>query len=163
MLFVFRTTKALKMKRFFVVSLSVLLIIALLPVHAFASEREKTTVTHFKDGSNLVETVFSASARASGTVSGTKESAYHGNDGSTKWKAVLNGTFTYTGSSATCTSASCSVTIYDDDWYTISRSASKSGNTAYGYATIGKKLLGVKVDEVSVSPTLKCDANGNLS
>lgn len=151
------------MNRFTRVVLAMLLIVSLLPVRTLAVEPDNTTVTYFEDGSYLVETILTVQARASGTVSGSKESTYHGSDGSAKWKAVLNGTFTYTGSSATCTAASCSVTIYDNDWYTISRSASKSGNTAYGYATIGKKLLGVKVDEVSVSPTLKCDANGNLS
>lgn len=151
------------MKRIVSAFLSVLLLVSMIPVQTFAQETERNMITYFEDGSYLVEKIVQSQMRASGTVSGSKEKTYHGSDGSAKWKAVLNGTFSYTGSSATRTAASCSVTIYDSDWYTVSKSASKSGNTAYGYVTVGKKLLGVKVDEVSASLSLKCDENGNLS
>ena len=55
------------------------------------------------------------------------------------------------------------VTIYDSSWYTVSKSASKSGNTATGSVIMGDTANGVTVKRVPVSLTLTCDANGNLS
>lgn len=145
------------------VLLTVLLVSVIsLPCLALASE-EDAVVTYYEDGSYLIERIVVTHSRASGTKTGAKEAIYYGSSGASKWKAVLNGTFSYTGSSATCTASSVSVTIYDSSWYTVSKSASKSGNTAYGSVTMGYKTFGVTVNEVSKNLSLKCDANGNLS
>lgn len=152
------------MKRGIAVILLAVLFLTAIPVEGFASEvSEEYIVACFEDGSYMTEQIHIFQSRASGTKSGTKNKTYYNGDGEAEWKVTISGTFTYTGSSAACTSASCSVTIYNSDWYTISKSASKSGSTATANVTMGEKLLGVKVDEVSTSVSLKCDANGNLS
>ena len=101
--------------------------------------------------------------RVSGTTSGSKESIYYSNDGTAQWKAVLTGTFTYTGTSATCTTSSCNITIYSSSWYTISKTVGKNGNSATSSVTMGNKLMGVTVTKITKHITLTCDANGNLS
>ena len=79
------------------------------------------------------------------------------------WKAVLTGTFTYNGTSATCTASSCNVIIYDSDWHEISKSATKSSNTASASVTMGRKFLGITIDKETFYLSLSCDKNGVLS
>ena len=153
----------MRMKRTIIFILLAALVISVFSTNCFAAEAEKSIVTYFEDGSYIVETIRVVQSRASGTLSGSKEKTYYSDAGNAGWKAVLTGTFTYTGSSSTCTASSCSVTIYDSAWYTISKSATKSGNTAYASVTIGKKLLGVTVTQVPASISLSCDKDGNLS
>ena len=87
----------------------------------------------------------------------------NGKNGTAQWKATLSGSFTYTGSSATCTSSSVDVTVYDSSWYTISKSSNKSGSKATASVTMGEKLAGVTVTKVPISLAMTCDKNGNLS
>ena len=152
------------MKRFIPMFLLTVFLISAFPIAGFASEHTtECVVTMFEDGSYMTESIISNPMRASGTKSASKNKTYYDSQGNAKWMATVSGTFAYTGSTSTCSSASCSVTIYDADWYTISKSATKSGNTAIANVTIGEKLLGVKVNEVSTSVSLKWDSNGNLS
>lgn len=148
------------MKQVLCTVITLMLVFCILPVSVFASENE---IIYLDDGSYIVVETITSGIRASGSVSGGKQYTHYDSDGSSNWKAVLNGSFTYTGSSATCTSSSMNVTIYDSDWYVISKSASKSGNKATGSVTMGEKSGGVTVTRVPVNLTLSCDANGNLS
>lgn len=148
------------MKRLVCCILLAALIVGVLPVYATAAETESI---YLSDGSYITVRVYDHGTRASGTVKGGKEYTHYDNDGFVNWMAVLNGTFTYNGSSATCTDSSVSITIYDSSWYTISKSASKSSNKATGSATLGQKASGVTVARVPVSLSLECDADGNLS
>lgn len=148
------------MKRVVCAVLALMLVFCILPVNTWAVENE---IIYFDDGSYIVIEVINNGMRASGSISGGKQYTHYDSDGSSNWKAVLNGSFSYTGSGATCTSSSMNVTIYDSSWYTISKSASKSGNKATGSATVGQKVSGVTVTRVPVNLTLSCDANGNLS
>jgi len=150
------------MKRVMCAFLAMLMTICVLPMHIFAVN-ENVQITYYEDGSYLVEKVVTQKERASGRVTGSKTGSHYDSGGTIAWEAVLTGSFTYTGSTSSCTSASISTTVYNSAWYTASKSASKSGNTAYGSATMGRKNLGVTVQNVPVSLTLTCDADGNLS
>lgn len=150
------------MKRLLSVVLLALLFVGLIPFSTNAKS-DDVEITYFQDGSYLVTEIVRNTARASGTVSGSKPSTYYNNSGVAQWKAVLNGTFSISSSGATCTSASMNVTIYDSSWHTVSKSATKSGNMANGSATIGRKVGGVTVASIPVNLTLSCDKNGNLS
>ena len=150
------------MKRVLPIFLVLTIAIFVFPMYANAAEKENNVV-YFDDGSYMTAEVITNRMRASGSVTGNKIKTYYDSEGNTKWKAVLTGSFTYTGSSATCTSASIDVTISDSNWYVVSKSASKSGNTASASVTMGKKVAGVTVSKVSANLTLSCDANGNLS
>lgn len=142
-----------------------MMILSLLPVQVASAGREAELleVVEYEDGSYLEISVQSMQLRASGSVTKTKNYIYHNTDGTSAWRISLTGSFTYTGSSATCTSSSCNVTIYDTNWYVISKSSSKSGNVAYGTASLGWKVLGVTVEQKTYSLTLTCDKNGNVS
>ncbi|MDO5153727.1 MAG: hypothetical protein Q4D50_10280 [Eubacteriales bacterium] len=152
------------MKRILCFAVLLAVIFPIISIGCMAKEEnEETVVGYFDDGSYMTEMIEINGVRATGTITGTKTRTYYGSSGTTKWQAILTGKFSYNGTSATCTSASIDVTIYDSAWYVISKSASRSGNTAYGTATLGEKVLGVTVSEVPVNLTLSCDANGNLS
>ena len=150
------------MKRIICSLLAVILMLSCVPIFGNAAERGQEII-QFEDGSYIITEVITRGTRASGSTSGNKTSTYYNKSGVAQWKAVLNGAFTYNGSSATCTSASCSVTIYNSEWYTVSKSASKSGSTAYGSVTMGTVALGTVEDQVSANLNIKCDKNGNLS
>lgn len=120
------------------------------------------TVIRFPDGSYLVSEVMPAVTRTSGRISGSKPYTYYDANGRSQWEITLRGTFSYTGSSAVCTDASVSITIYNNAWYTISKNTKKEGDSAIGAVTMGGRVTG-SVSTVPVSLRLTCDANGNLS
>lgn len=150
------------MKRLLCTILVLLLALSTLPTAGHASETE-SEIVYFEDGTFLRVTIAEYGTRASGTKTATKTYEYSNDSGSVLWKAVLSGTFTYTGTSTTCTASSCSVTVYDSSWYQVSKTVGKSGNTANATLTMGHKLLGVTITKKTVNMTLTCDANGNLS
>lgn len=152
------------MKRFLSFALLVILTISLLPVHAYAVKDTQSdkTIIYLDDNSYITVEVSEVESRASGTKTGSKTYRYYNNNVE-EWKAVLRGTFSYTGSSATCTASSCDVTISDSAWYTVSKNVSKSGNSANCTLTMGRKFLGITISKETINMTLSCDANGNLS
>lgn len=149
--------------------MSILLVMSILvmfPITAFASEdtssaNKNTYTTYFDDGSYYVTTITESLTRS--TKSGTKTTTHYNSSGEALWKASVNGSFTYTGSSVTCTSASHSVTIYEDVWYTYSQNSYKSGNKAIANVVMKRKFLGIVVETKEANLTLTCDVNGNLS
>lgn len=152
------------MKRLACCVMAMVLLAAMLPVFGNAASYGEEVVTEvFADGSYETESIYKMQTRAGGTVSGSKVKNYYDSKGTLCWQFVLNGSFSYTGSSATCTSSTCSVSIYSQGWYVISKNASKSGNTASANATMGNQIDGGKVNQASASLTLRCDKNGNLS
>lgn len=141
-------------------------IVVMLPIAAFASEdtlssNKNTYTTYFDDGSYSVTTITESLARS--TKSGSKTTTVYNSSDEALWKVTVNGSFTYTGTSVTCTSASHSITIYNDDWYTYSQNSYKSGNQAIANVTMKKKMLGIVISTKEVNLTLTCDASGNLS
>lgn len=150
------------MKRFFSCFLASVLLLCMIPIRGNAVENQMETI-YFEDGSYMTVEVITKGTRASGSTSGSKPYTYYDSDGSAQWKATLSGSFSYIDSSATCTSSSVDVTIYNSSWYVSSKSASKSGNTASASVTMGKKMAGVTVMTKTLSLSLSCDKNGNLS
>ena len=146
------------MKKLISVILVAMLVFSCLPV-AGAAETVATEKIEFDDGSYLIVETIRSGARAAHSISGSKPYTYYNASDVAQWKATLYGTFTYTGSSATCTASSISTTIYDSSWSTGSKSASKSGNKATGSATMKKST----VKSVPVSLSLSCSASGSLS
>ena len=154
------------MKKVIAMFVVFVLILSMLPIQiAYASQGpELLEIIRFEDGSYLEITLESASqTRASGSLTKTKNYTKVSTEGTTEWKISLTGSFTYTGTTSTCTAASCNVTIYQSNWSVASKSASKSGNTAYGTARILRKYLGATVSDKTYNLTLTCDKNGNVS
>lgn len=153
------------MKRLLSIALLITLLITLLPTNTYAAANLEadTNIIYLDDGSYITVELNWIDNRASGTKTGSKTYTNKNSSGEEQWRAVLRGTFTYTGSAASCTAASCDVTITNTNWYIVSKSATKSGNAAVGELTMGRKFLGITVDKVPVSMRITCDANGNLS
>lgn len=143
----------------------ILLLLALLPMNVFASENTEYTadIIYLEDGSYITIETQVLQTRATQTRVGNKTYTYSNSSDVEEWKAVLTGTFTYTGTTSTCTASSCTVTITNTNWYEVSKTAGKSGNTATADLVMGRKFLGITVQKETLNMTLTCDANGNLS
>jgi len=153
------------MKRCLLYIIVVVLIITLLPIHAFAATRTQNSseIIYFDDGSYITIELSMQETRASGTKTGTKTYIYRTSNGTEEWRAVLTGQFQYTGTSATCTMSTCNVNIINDNWNIVSRNASINGSSALADLTMGYKVLGITTKKHTVNMSLTCDANGNLS
>lgn len=148
--------------------LSVILMIAVMcPTTAFANDEIVTEsyVEYFEDGSYIVTelTESTITTFATKTVSKSKSSHYYESDDSKAWTVTLNATFSYTGSSATCTKATTSYTIYDSAWKVTSAVGSKSGNKATGNFTVKRYLLGVPLKSIDRTLTITCSNTGVCS
>ena len=153
------------MKKFTKVIVCMLLFALVLPnaVQATAVKEQSEDVFYFDDGSYITVEISVIETRANSTKSGKKTYVYNSSDGAELWRAVLSGTFTYTGTTATCTASSGSVTIANDAWYTVSKTSSKSGASAILDLTMGRKILGITIEKKTINMKLTCDKNGNLS
>lgn len=101
--------------------------------------------------------------RATSTKTGTKTVNVKNSSGKVLWSVSVKGTFTYNGSTATCTNASVSTNINESGWKVVNSSSSKSGNKATGYAKVNCYRGGVLIDSLSKTVTLTCSATGKLS
>lgn len=132
------------------------------------TEASDYTVEYFSDGSYAVveiREVDSIATRGSVTtkVAAKDYKVYNGN-GSIMYIFTVTGTFEINrGVSSKCTKAVPSVTIYDNNWREISKSAWPKGNQAIGTATLKRYMLGIPVRTDTPNVTLTCDKNGNLS
>lgn len=154
------------MKKVLAVFLSVVMLVAF-PVVAYAGEEDtetSTAVEYLEDGSYIVTTVEEEPNlfRAS-TKSGTKTAKFYNSDDEIQWSVTLSGTFSYTGSSATCTKASVSYKVYDSDWKVTSATSSKSGRTATGNFTIKMYVTFVPIKTLNRTLTLSCSNSGTIS
>ena len=152
------------MKRFCSLFLVAILLIGVLPSSVSAANvTDAPEVIQFDDGSYILIFTDTSSARVANTVSGSKKYVCYDSNNNKDWEAKLSATFAYSGAWYTCTTATCNVTIYDSQWYEISKSTSRGSNNAYAYLTMGIKVLGVTVERSDYTIKLTCDSNGNLS
>lgn len=143
--------------------LIILFAVLLLPINSYTANAETADDTvYLDDGSYIAITLNISTNRAAGTKTATKTYVYHANDGTEEWRAVLTGSFDYTGSSASCTSAFCSVNIANTKWYMVSKNVYTNSNSALADLVMGYKWLGITTKKVTINLSLQCDANGNL-
>lgn len=148
------------MKKFFAFALAVLCVCTALPATSVCAEE---SIERLEDGSYIVTTISYQGSRASNTRTGSKERTYYANDNTKLFSLTVKGTFKYDGTSASCTSSTYSYNIYDSSWSLKSATATKSGATATAEGTFAKKVLGITTMTKSLTPTLTCDKDGNLS
>lgn len=150
-------------KRLLSYVLAIALTLSILSIECLAAEDSSPiNIRYLDDGSYIVTTIQEFDTRATQTKSGNKTESIYNNDGSLACRIILGGTFTYTGTTATCISSNITVNIYDSSYSKVSSSSSKSGNTASGSATISRKVLGVTVATNTYPLSLSCDKDGNL-
>jgi hypothetical protein len=155
------------MKNLKILLLSLLLIITYsIPVLA-GNQSTSTIIEIFDDGSyietmlceELTVTPFSTSS----TKSGSKTTNYKNSSGKTIWTITVNGTFSYDGSSAKCTTASISTTCPNENWKLSNKTVTKSGATATASVTAKKYIDSICVKTISNSVILTCSKTGTLS
>ena len=145
------------------VFLLLVMLLVMLPVRAEAAQIVETEIEYLPDGGYIETVVTESVSRASGTKTGTKVKRQVDADGNEQWAIQLQGTFSYNGTSASCTNAVCNVTVSANNLYVVSKAASKSGAVATANVTMGQKVLGITIAKNAYELTLTCDKNGNLS
>jgi hypothetical protein len=98
-----------------------------------------------------------------GTKTRTKEFVFYDSDDIELWSASITATFTYNGTTSSCTSVSKSTTIYKSSWKCTASSCSKSGATATGNFTFKRYVTLIPVQTVNKTLSLTCDKNGNIT
>lgn len=125
---------------------------------------ENGEIQYLADGTSVEIRLYqTATLRASGRTDGHKDYTVRNNDGEILWVATIKGSFTYNGSSATCTSASFEISIKNSSWKLDSKSEGKSGNCAYTNYTMKRYFVGVPVQTEDKYVELRCSANGTIS
>lgn len=150
------------MKRIFLTILLIsCCIISAIPT--YASEEcsfSESRITN-DDGSYYIITIEENSTRSQ--KSGKKSFSCYDSSNVLQWTAQLQGTFSYNGSTSSCTGASHSITISDTSWYIYSQNSYKPGSSAVADITMKEKFLGIVISTKTIQLKLTCDANGNLS
>lgn len=160
------------MKKVFAIILSMLMMFSLCSF-AFAKRDDtivNSSVEVYADGSYGITTIkeyvvdMPDSAKVSNAAkSGSTSYSYYTSSNVLLWKVTLNATFTYNGTTATCTSATPSYTVYNSSWKVTKSTASHSGNTATGSFTAKRYTLGIPVETVNKTLTLTCSPNGTIT
>lgn len=150
-----------------ILTVILVLLLELTPINVFALENtvESRTIEYLGDGIYVETTIenSSPSIYATNTITKTKTNKYKDSKGVVLYTISITGTFTYTGTSSTCTKAVVEATAPANDWKIISKSASKSGKKAIGNATVKQYYDGSVIQTKYLSVTLNCSATGQLS
>lgn len=150
------------MKKVLSILFAALFLLMLIP-SAPAKAETTTDVVYFEDGSYVVTVLQEYSTRSSNQKTASKSSTLHDPNGGSVATLTVRGTFRYDGTTATCTASTYTHQIHNSSWSLSSGSASKSGNTATAKGTFARKVLGITVDSKTLTVSLSCDKNGNLS
>ena len=131
------------MKKVLSFALSVLTLLFSISVFVSAEDYTITEVEYLEDGSYFITTVseytnynISTLFAKSSSKTKTKSTGYYNSNGDAYWTASITATFTYNGSTASCTSVSKSTTIYNSAWKCTASSCGKSGATATGRSVV---------------------------
>lgn len=122
-------------------------------------------IEQLENGDYIETTIYvdTITARAASSTSGSKMVEYKNAAGKTMWTVTVKGSFTYTGNSSKCTSASGSAYSSSSNWKVGAASASKSGNKAIAKVTATQYMGGTAVGSATKSVTLTCSPKGVLS
>lgn len=150
-------------KRFFSFLLAAVVAFSMCSTGVLAAENGKQQVEYLNDGGYIVTEIQETASRAANSKTGTAKKSRYDSSDNLVWQIILRGEFTYNGSTSTCTESVIAVNIYNSAFVKKSSSATKSGNTAKGSATISQKAAGVTISTKTYNLSLSCDKNGKLS
>ena len=139
-----------------------LVLMLILPTNINALEENYNT-TYYENGYYYEISISVTNSVACSAKEGSKTIYCKNSAGKTMWSLTVKGTFTYNGSTSSCTSASASTSIIDATWKITNKSSSKSGNTAKATATAICYLNGNPINSATKTVSLKCSASGKLS
>ena len=104
-----------------------------------------------------------SSRSISKSKSGSKTVNVKDANNNTLWSLTVYGNFLYDGYTSSCTSSSISTSVNNSNWKITNAYASKTSNSALGYATGKQYTLGVVINTIEKSISLTCNKNGTLS
>ena len=158
------------MKKTLSIILVVILMFSVLSTHVFAENSNiavAENVEYFDDGSYIVTTLSvdeeNYLSRATVSKTGSKTVVLYNSSDEAMVTLKLTATFTYTGSSSTCTAATPSYTIHENSWKVTTSTASRSGNKATGNFTAKHYALLIPIQTRDVTITITCSNTGVLS
>lgn len=155
------------MKRLSILFFSLtLLLFSLCPKAVLADSRTESNIVYYPDGSYVVTTLhIEPSASRSSSKTAAKTATGYSADGTKLYTITVNGTFSInSGVSVSCTSVSYSKSILSNTWNLISASTSRNNSsTSKASATATGYFKGTGGETRTLSPTVYCDKNGNIS
>jgi len=137
-----------------------------LPVYASEVKNNVSTdIIYYENGDYVTIEIESITSdiRSTTNKSYTKTYTYRDSDGVAQWDYKLTASFSYNGSSSSCTPVTDSYSIYDNNWHMDSHSCYRDGNRAVGSFTMKRKTLGITTKTISDTVTLTCSPNGSIS
>lgn len=143
----------------------ILLCIPISNVSALENTRQYTYIEEtFDDGTYIEITIEYDNIQTRSTTTKSKTATYKSEKGTSLWSVTVKGTFTYNGSTSTCTSSSVSTKNYSASWKLINAKSWKSGATASASVTAKQYHQdGTVLRTINKTVKLTCDKNGNLS
>ena len=149
--------------------LSSALICAAIPSQSLQAQTVTITKEAISDDlycvTELVETSGSGIQPFSATQakSGSKTVRYENASGTTLWYVTVHASFTYNGSTSSCTSTNVTAESNSSAWKVTNKSSWKSGNTGYASATGHQyNILGMETNTLSRTVSISCTKNGTL-
>ena len=141
------------MKKILCMLLICSLMISVMPVHASSISNEN----------GFVSITTKVLQKERGNVVGEKEYVFRNSENEILWKITLTGIFSYTGYSATCTSASAVSTVYSGNWSESANNTYPSGNQAVANVTMVRKFLFIVMQTEIANLVITCDKDGNIT
>ena len=133
-----------------------------------ASDTSSVNIEYYEDGSYLKtiiesETISPYISLLSTTVTKTKTTKFYDANNVAKWYVKVTGTFTYGAGTSKCTSSSVTAGSYVSTWKIMSKSATKSVNTATAKATAKQYYNGTVIKTINKTVSLKCSPTGTFT
>lgn len=152
------------MKQIICFSLLVSLLVSFIPLNtsAVAFSESSKSIIYLDNGDYITIEIGQVVSRGT-SVTNSKTYIYRGSSGTEYWRAVLKGTFTYDGTTSSCTASNCDITISDSAWSVSSKNVGKSGSTASADLTMVKKFIGITIQTENITMTLTCSPTGQFS
>lgn len=118
----------------------------------------------FEDGSYIEEIIVEENSFTRATITKTKTANYKSETGEIRWSVSVKGTFSYNGSTATCTKSEVITNNYSSTWKLSNARASKTGNKASASVTAKQYTSdGALSRTINKTVTLTCSPKGVLS
>lgn len=95
-------------------------------------------------------------------ISKTKYVSYYDSKNVLIWTFYLNADFSYNGKTSSCTRASLTYDIKDNDWKVISYGSFKESNYAVGSFSVRQNKLGVQLKTINKQITIICSKDGKV-
>lgn len=157
------------MKKFLSLLISFILIFSVLtcPVSAENNYTIVSETTECLENGYYLVTTFVVEdndvTRATSSKTGSKTVVLYNEDKEAMVTMKLTATFSYTGSSATCTNVSPTFTVHNSYWRVTKSTGTKSGNKGIGEFTAKHYWLGIVTQTKDITITITCSNTGVLS